>query len=73
MNFDTILLTFDLCATPLEQFQILPLAAQLYPSAAGVTSLEEANLFPQLANAEGTFVYVASGAGSSASPLQLTS
>jgi len=72
MNFDTILLTFDLCATPLEQFQILPLAAQVYPSAAGVTSLEEANLFPQLA-AESTLVYVASGAGSSTSPLQLTS
>ena len=72
MNFDTILLTIDLCATPLEQFQILPLAAQLYPSAAGVTSLEEANLFPQLASSP-EFVYLASGAGSSASPLQLTS
>jgi len=72
MNLDTILLTFDVCATPLEQFQILPLAAQVYPSAAGVTSLEEANLFPQLASSP-EFVYVASGAASSTSPLQLTS
>ena len=38
---------FDMiAATPLEQFQILPLSAQVYPSAVGMTSLEEANLFP---------------------------
>ncbi len=64
---------FDMiAATPLEQFQILPLSAQVYPSAVGMTSLEEANLFPQLAENQ-DFVYMASGAASSVSTPELTS
>ena len=64
---------FDMiAATPLEQFQILPLSAQVYPSAVGMTSLEEANLFPQLAENQ-DFVYLASGAASSVSTPELTS
>ena len=50
-----------ICATPLEQFQILPLSAQVYPASASISSLEQCNLFPQIStNPE--FVYV-TGAG----------
>jgi len=51
-------------ATPLEQFQILPLSAQVYNSAATLTSLEEANLFPQLVGSN--FVYATSSLSGSA-------
>ena len=50
-----------ICATPLEQFQILPLSAQVYPASASISSLEQCNLFPQVATSP-EFVYV-SGAG----------
>ena len=51
-------------ATPLEQFQILPLSAQVYPAAATLTSLEEANLFPQLVGTD--LVYATSSCAGSA-------
>ena len=50
------------CATPLEQFQILPLSAQVYPSGTSISSLEQCNLFPQVATSS-EFVYFTSGAG----------
>ena len=64
MNSSIVLLNEFALATPLEQFQILPLSAQVYPSVATLTSLEEANLFPQLA--EGTYVYATSSFAGSA-------
>ena len=64
MNSYSILFFESVLATPLEQFQILPLSAQVYPSVATLTSLEEANLFPQLA--EGTYVYATSSFAGSA-------
>ena len=51
-------------ATPLEQFQILPLSVQVYPAAATLTSLEEANLFPQLVGTD--LVYATSSCAGSA-------
>ena len=45
---DSFALYDAVCATPLEQFQILPLSAQVYPSSAGISSLEMSNLFPQV-------------------------
>jgi len=50
-----------ICATPLEQFQILPLSAQVYPASASISSLEQCNLFPQVST-DSEFVYM-SGAG----------
>jgi|SouAtlMetagenome_1021521.scaffolds.fasta_scaffold00360_3 ATP synthase subunit 6 len=64
MNSYSIPFFESVLATPLEQFQILPLSAQVYPSVATLTSLEEANLFPQLA--EGTYVYATSSFAGSA-------
>ena len=52
-----------MAATPLEQFQILPLSAQVYPAAATLTSLEEANLFPQLVGTD--LVYATSSCAGS--------
>jgi len=46
---------------PLEQFQILPLSAQVYPASASISSLEQCNLFPQVST-DSEFVYI-SGAG----------
>jgi|TARA_B110000211_G_scaffold162144_1_gene183324 hypothetical protein len=69
MNLHSVLLNDNfafesfafICATPLEQFQILPLSAQAYPASASISSLEQCNLFPQVATSP-EFVYV-SGAG----------
>jgi len=57
---DSFALDF-ICATPLEQFQILPLSAQVYPASASISSLEQCNLFPQVST-DSEFVYI-SGAG----------
>jgi len=57
---DSFALDF-ICATPLEQFQILPLSAQVYPASASISSLEQCNLFPQVST-DSEFVYL-SGAG----------
>ena len=59
---DSFALYDAVCATPLEQFQILPLSAQVYPSSAGISSLEMSNLFPQVGGSS-EFVYFTSGAG----------
>jgi hypothetical protein len=69
MNLHSVLLNDNfafesfafICATPLEQFQILPLSAQIYPASASISSLEQCNLFPQVATSS-EFVYM-SGAG----------
>jgi len=69
---DSFALYDAVCATPLEQFQILPLSAQVYPSSAGISSLEMSNLFPQVGGSS-EFVYFTSGAGLGASAASLTS
>ena len=69
---DSFALYDAVCATPLEQFQILPLSAQVYPSSAGISSLEMSNLFPQVGGSS-EFVYITSGAGLGASAASLTS
>ena len=66
MNLHSVLLNDSfaldfICATPLEQFQILPLSAQVYPASASISSLEQCNLFPQVST-DSEFVYI-SGAG----------
>ena len=66
MNLHSVLLNDSfaldfICATPLEQFQILPLSAQVYPASASISSLEVCNLFPQVST-DSEFVYI-SGAG----------
>jgi len=60
MNSSIVLLNDFVLATPLEQFQILPLSAQSYTSSAPMTSLETANLFPQVAETD-NFVYLLGG------------
>ena len=47
-------------ATPLEQFQILPLSMQDYSNMTGLTSLEHVSLFPAIAH-ESEFLYLAGG------------
>ena len=69
---DSFALYDAVCAIPLEQFQILPLSAQVYPSSAGISSLEMSNLFPQVGGSS-EFVYFTSGAGLGASAASLTS
>ena len=60
MNSSIVLMNEFVLATPLEQFQILPLSAQNYSESLSLTSLETANLFPQVAEDE-TFVYLLGG------------
>tara|TARA_B100000780_G_C20867615_1_gene345054 strand:+ start:76 stop:285 length:210 start_codon:yes stop_codon:yes gene_type:complete len=60
MNSSIVLLNDFILATPLEQFQILPLSAQNYTATLPMTSLETANLFPQVAEAD-NFVYLLGG------------
>jgi len=60
MNNSIVLLNDFVLATPLEQFQILPLGTQSYSSTLPMTSLETANLFPQVAEAD-DFVYLLGG------------
>lgn len=60
MNSSIVLINDFVLATPLEQFQILPLGTQSYTSTAPMTSIETANLFPQVAEAD-DFVYLLGG------------
>lgn len=60
MNSSIVLLNEFALATPLEQFQILPLSAQSYVSSLPLTSLEEARLFPQIIESD-EFVYLVGG------------
>ena len=60
MNSSIVLLNEFALATPLEQFQILPLSAQSYVSSLPLTSLEEARLFPQITESD-EFVYLVGG------------
>jgi len=60
MNSSIVLLNDFVLATPLEQFQILPLGTQSYSSTLAMTSVETANLFPQVAEAD-DFVYLLGG------------
>jgi hypothetical protein len=60
MNIHTLYDSFNLvCATPLEQFQILPLSMQSY-SDSGINSLEHVSLFPSIAH-ESEFLYLVGG------------
>jgi hypothetical protein len=60
MNSSIVLINEIVLATPLEQFQILPLGTQSYTSTLPMTSIETANLFPQVAEAD-DFVYLLGG------------
>jgi hypothetical protein len=60
MNSSIVLLNDFVLATPLEQFQILPLGTQSYSSTLPMSSIEAANLFPQVSEADG-FVYLVGG------------
>jgi hypothetical protein len=60
MNSSIVLLNDFVLATPLEQFQILPLGTQSYSSTLPMSSIEAANLFPQVSEAD-TFVYLVGG------------
>ena len=40
----------------LKQFQILPLSAEVYPSSAGISSLEMSNLFPQVGGSSNLYI-----------------
>jgi ATP synthase subunit 6 len=60
MNSSIVLINDFVLATPLEQFQILPLGTQSYTSTLPMTSIETANLFPQVAEAD-DFVYLLGG------------
>jgi hypothetical protein len=60
MNSSIVLLNDFVLATPLEQFQILPLGTQSYSSTLPMSSIEAANLFPQVSEAD-SFVYLVGG------------
>ena len=64
MNIHTLFDNFQwVCATPLEQFQILPLSMQSYGSTTGTSSLEQVSLFPAIAH-ESEFLYLVGGLNS---------
>jgi len=64
MNIHTLYDNFQwIAATPLEQFQILPLSMQAYGETTGVTSLEQVSLFPAIAQ-ESEFLYLVGGLSS---------
>jgi ATP synthase subunit 6 len=64
MNIHTLHDNFQwICATPLEQFQILPLSMQSYTGLTGTSSLEQASLFPVISQSD-EFLYLVGGASS---------